>query len=136
MDPATLIGVASAAISFLDFRIKLCKIASQVSSSESGATQQNAELEARVSKMKEMTEDVTSDQLGPPLKRAVDDSIAVSTELLALLKRIREAKDTRTLGTVKAVYLLVKHRGDMSTLQQSLGKCQLSLIQGLTQENL
>ena len=118
MDPATAIGVASAAISFLDLAIALCKLISQVSSSASGATKQNAELENELNVFKEWTEDLTSMQLGQPLKDAADESIAASTELLALLERIRTARDDTKFGTLKAVYTVIKRRDDVATLQR------------------
>lgn len=136
MDPATAVGVASAAISFLDLTIKICELASQVRSSANGATKHNDELEKELNTFKERTEDITSIRLGPLLKGTVDDSIAASAEFLALLKRIRTARDDKAFGVARAVYLLIKHRDDVVALQHKVERCQLSLIQGLTQEAL
>lgn len=136
MDPATAIGVASAAISFLDLTIKLCKLAGQLSTSANGATKQNTELENELKAFKKLIEDINSIQLGQTLKNAAEESIAASTELLALLERIRTARSDSKFGTFKAVYLIVKHRDDAAALQHRVQRCQASLVQALTQETL
>jgi hypothetical protein len=136
MDPATAIGVASAAISFLDLTIALCKLASQVSSSANGATKHNAELENELNAFRKRTKDISSLRIGQPLKDTIDESITVSGELLALLERIRTARDDGRFGTARAVYLTVKHRDDVLVLQRGVEKCQSSLLEGLTHETL
>jgi hypothetical protein len=136
MDPATAIGVASAAISFLDLTIALCKLVGQVRSSANGATKNNAELETELNAFKKRTEDITSIQIGKPLKDAIDESTAVSTESLALLGSIRTARLDKRFWVPKAVYLTLKHKDDIAALQRRLERCQLSLVQGLIQETL
>lgn len=95
MDPASAIGVASAAITFLNFSIDVCKTFSQIITSEEGLTKHNADVAETVKRYKEMSEalkakgaSATSLELGPNISRAVDESIAVSMELSALVERL------------------------------------------------
>ena len=136
MDPATAIEVVSAAISFLDLTIALYKLAGWISSSANGATKHNAELENELNAFRKRTEGIGSLRIGQPLKDTVDESITVSAELLALLERIRTARDDERFGTDRAVYLTAKHPDDVLTLRRRVEKCQSSLLEGLTHGTL
>lgn len=136
MDPATAIGVASAAISFLDFTILLCKLAGEVSSSENGATRYNAELEAEIKKFEQTTKDVSSVQLPAQLSFVIDESISASTDLLNLLERIRKTRDHKRSRPFKAVYMSLRYRNDVATLQSRVEKCRRLVAEGISQETL
>jgi hypothetical protein len=140
MDPASAVGVASAAITFLDFSIDVCKTFSQVLTSDEGITKHNAEVEATVKRHKEMIEalktkgsSATSLQLGPNISSAVDESIAVSTELLVLIERLRLAKYAPVIGPLKAVYHSMRSRERVERLQRTAESCRSAITQGLIQ---
>lgn len=140
MDPASAIGVASAAITFLDFSIDVCKISSQIITSDDGVTKHNAEVEATVKRHKEATEalktksaSATSLQLGPDISRVVDESITDSAELLALVERLRQAKDASRIGPLKAVYLSMRCRERIERLRRKAENGRSVITQGLIQ---
>lgn len=140
MDPVSAVGVASAAITFLDFSIDVCKTFGQIITSDDGITKNNADAAATVRRYKEMTEalktkgaSATSFQLGTSISSAVNESIAVSTELLALVERLRHAKNTPVIGPLKAVYHSMRFREQIARLQRKAERCQSDIIQGLLQ---
>lgn len=125
MDPASVIGVASAAITFLDFSIDVCKMFSQIITSDEGITKHNADVAATVKRYKGMAEalktkgdTVTTLQLGAAISSAVEESIGVYTELLALVERLGQAKDVPVIGTLKAVYRSMRSREHVERLQR------------------
>lgn len=140
MDPATAIGVASAAISFLDLTISVCRVFGQVVSSPDGATKQNAEIQKRLEMSKSLAEDLKAkrgqanrSQLGPDISKAVEDGIASSDDLLALLQQIKSSRDAKLTGPVKAVYKSFRYRERVRDLQQEVEKCRTMVAQGLAQ---
>lgn len=140
MDPASAIGVASAAITFLGFSIEVCKTFSQIITSEEGLTKHNADVAETVKRYKEMSEvlkakgaSATSLELGPNISRAVDESISVSTELVTLLERLRQARDAPVIGPLKAVYRSLRSREQIERLQRKTERCQADITQVLLQ---
>jgi cell division protein ZapA (FtsZ GTPase activity inhibitor) len=140
MDPASAIGVASAAIAFLDFSIDACKTFSQTVTSEEGITKHNADVTATVKRYKELSEalkakgaSATSLQLGPDISIAVEETIAVSMELLALVEQLRHAKQTPVIEPLKAVYRSMRSRERIESLQQKAERCQSEITRGLLQ---
>lgn len=140
MDPASAIGVASAAITFLDFSIDVCKTFSQIVASDEGITKHNADTAATVKRYKEMTEalqtkgaSATSLRLGPNISSAVDESIAVSAELLVLIEGLRHVKRAPVIGPVKAVYHSLRSRERVERLQRKAESCRSAITHGLIQ---
>lgn len=136
MDPATAIGVASAAITFMDFTITVCQTFREIKSSRDGATKENADLEEAEGRCKRMSEQLqmkksraASPQLGPELEQCVEKCDSISTELLELLARMREARHSRMSG--KAVYLVLRHQGRIHELQGKAESYRVTLAQGL-----
>lgn len=124
MEPASAIGVASAAITFLDFSIDVCKTFSQIITCGGGITKHNADVEATVKRHKEKTEALKTKsasainlQPRPDISKAVDESITAAAELLALIERQRQAKDVPVIGTLKAVYCSMRSRERIGMLQ-------------------
>jgi len=140
MDPASAIGVASAAITFLDFSIDVCKTFSQIITSEEGLTKYNTDVAETVKRYKAMSEalkakgaSATGLELGPNISRAVDESIAVSMELFTLVERLRQARDAPVIGPLKAVYRSMRSIEQIERLQREAERCQSDIIQGLIQ---
>lgn len=140
MDPASAIGVASAAITFLDFSIDVCKTFSQIITSDEGITKHNADIAATVKKYKEMAEalktkgdSVTTLQLGAAISSAVEESIGVYTELLALVERLGQARNVPVIGTLKAVYHSMRSRENVERLQRKAESSRSIIIQGLVE---
>lgn len=136
MDPATAIGVASAAITFMDFTITVCQTFREIKSSTDGATKENADIEEAERRCKRMSEQLqmkkngaASAQLGPDLELCVEKCNSISTELLDLLARIRDARNSRMPG--KAVYLVLRHQGKIKELQGKAEGHRVTLAQGL-----
>jgi hypothetical protein len=138
MEAAAAIGVASGTIAFLRFTIDICKTFGQITTSHEGITKHNAGVEATVNKYKNMSEalkakgaSATSLELGPDISKAVDESIAVYAELLILIEQLRQARDTRVIGPVKAVYRSLRSRERIQSLQHKAERCQSAISQGL-----
>ncbi|GAB7332648.1 hypothetical protein MBLNU13_g04408t2 [Cladosporium sp. NU13] len=140
MEPASAIGVASAAITFLDFSIDVCKMFSQIIKSDEGITKHNADVAATVKRYEEMAEALktkgassNSLQLGSEISSALEESIAVYTELLALVERLRQAKDVPVIGSLKAVYRSMRSREHVERLQRKAKTSRSAIAQGLLQ---
>lgn len=116
MDPATAIGVASAAIGFLDFTIRVCKTFHEVKTSTDGITKENADIAQTEETCKNMLEqlnkkrsEATCSQLGPGLDRSIVKSIEASQKLMALLDHIKNARHANALGSFSALYLTFRN---------------------------
>jgi hypothetical protein len=70
-------------------------------------------------------------QLGPNISSAVDESIAVSAELLVLIERLRQAKYAPVIGPLKAVYQSMRSRERVERLQRTAEGCRSAITQGL-----
>ena len=135
MEPESAIGVASAAITFLDFSIDVCKTFSQIITSDEGITKHNADIVATVKRYKELTEALkikgassNSLQLGPNISSAVNDSVADSEELLALVERLQQAKDAPVIGPLKAVYRSMRSRERIERLHRKAESYRSAIV--------
>lgn len=142
MDPASAIGVASAAITFLDFTIEVCNLYGQIRIAKDGATRENAGIDAYAKKIREMTEilhhrkaTATDAQLGQNINTAVMDSIATSTALIDLLDRVRKPQNSGTTDSVKALYKALRYREAIQALQRKAEKSRLLVDEGIAQAN-
>lgn len=138
MDPVTAIGVASAAISFVDFAIGVCETFYEIKSSTDGTTKENADIREAEETCKRMSEhlkeqksEASRPQLGPSLDRSIEKSIDTSRKLMDLLDDIKKARQAKILGSVKALYLTFRNQGKIKELRSTAEACRVTIAQGL-----
>ncbi|CAI4214484.1 unnamed protein product [Parascedosporium putredinis] len=97
MDPATAIGVASGIITFLNVACKIVDVASELYTSNSGATKENERISQVITDLKDVSLGLTantpvSGRHEAALQELGRDCAALSAELLSILENLRLAK--------------------------------------------
>ena len=133
MEPLSALSLAAAVAQFVDYGLKILGNAREMSSSLSGATEENQSLENATRVMQRLTETLATSKLGSLpdeqdfLTELVAECLSLSGQLLALLDKIK-AKDPKskiqlTLAAVKTK----RHEKEKLRLQRRLDDCQLRL---------
>jgi hypothetical protein len=129
MDPASAIGVASAAITFLEFAYKFTSIAFSLVT-DSGATEYGS-LEDTCCKMRDMSRSILSSQnpaiVPSPAEMAVI-SLSNQCRLLAdrILRKLEKVKpaNRKVTSVIKAAVKLVSSKEEFEILQKNLNTCR------------
>jgi hypothetical protein len=136
MEAAAAVGVAAAAVQFLDFSVKTLALCREIRDSSTGSTKTNDELTKSIKKLTAMQKDLRQSGSTPSstyrqLIRAVQDCSTVASELLKLLEDIREAAK-KSLGTMRSALKAMKERKTIEKLQARLTDCQVKYHMALT----
>jgi hypothetical protein len=136
MEAVVAVGVAAAAVQFLDYSVKTLALCREMRDSPSGSTKANEELTKSINKFTAMQKDLrktssTTSSTYRQLIRAVQDCSAVGTELLQLLEHIRE-QAKKSGGVVRAAWQAMAKRKTIERLQDRLGDCQTRYHVALT----
>jgi transcriptional antiterminator Rof (Rho-off) len=138
MEPLSALSLAAAVAQLVDYGFKILGNVREISSSLSGATEENQSLENATRVMQRLTEMLASSKLGSLpdeqdiLSDLVAECLSLSDQLLALLDKIK-AKDLKskiqlTLAAVKSK----RYEKEKLRLQKRLEDCQLRLDRYLT----
>jgi hypothetical protein len=124
MEAVAAVGVAAAAVQFLDYSVKTLALCREIRDSPSGSTKANEELTKSINKLTAMQKDLrktssTTSSTYRQLIRAVQDCSAVATELLQLLEHIRE-QAKKSGGVVRAAWQAMAKRKTIERLPTSL----------------
>jgi hypothetical protein len=136
MEAAAAVGVAAAAVQFLDFSVKTLALCREIRDSSTGSTKTNDELTKSIEKLTAMQKGLRQSGSTPSstyrqLIRAVQDCSTVASELLKLLEDIREAAK-KSLGTMRSALKAMKERKAIEKLQARLADCQVKYHMALT----
>lgn len=136
MEAVAAVGVAAAAVQFLDYSIKTLTLCKEIRDSPSGSTKANEELTVSINKLTAMQKDLRKNSNAASstyrqLIRAVQDCAAVSTELLQLLEHIRD-RSRKSAGVMRAAWQAMKKRKTVERLQDRLADCQTKYHLALT----
>lgn len=136
MEAVAAVGVAAAALQFLDFSTKTLALCKQIRDSPTGSTEANAELTKSVKQLTEMQKELRQAGSTPSrtlrqLVRAVQECSRVSTELLQLLEDIREVS-RKSFGPMRSAFRAMKDRKTVEKLQKRLADCQEKFQVALT----
>jgi hypothetical protein len=138
MEAVAAVGVASAAVQFLDFSVKTLAACKEIRDSATGSTKANEELTRSVKQLKSMQRTLeqsthTLSNTYRQLVRAMQDCSRVADDLLQLLEHIREVAQ-KSLGTMRSALRQVREGKRIEKLQTRLSNCQDRLHLALTAE--
>ena len=136
MEAVAAVGVAAAAVQFLDYSIKILTLCKEIRDSPSGSTKANEELTTSINKLTAMQKDLRKNSNAASstyrqLIRAVQDCAVVSTELLQLLEHIRD-QSRKSAGVMRAAWQAMRKRKTVERLQDRLADCQTKYHLALT----
>jgi hypothetical protein len=138
MEAIAAVGVASAAVQFLDFSVKTLAACKEIRDSSTGATKANEELTKSIKELRAIQKTLRQSGSAPSstyrqLVRAIQDCSRVSDELLQLLEYVREVAQ-KSMGTMRSALRQVKEGKRIERLQAQLSSCQDRLHLALTAE--
>jgi hypothetical protein len=138
MEAAAAIGVAAAAVQFLDFSVKTLALCREIRDSSTGSTKANDELAKSVKRLTAMQKELRQNGSTPSstyrlLVRNIQDCSILAAELLKLLEDIREVAK-KSLGTMRSALKTMKERKTIEKLQARLTDCQTKYHLALTTE--
>lgn len=128
MEAVAAVGVAAAAVQFLDFSTKTLVLCKQIRDSPTGSTEANAELIKSVKQLTEMQKDLKQAGSTPSstyrqLLRTVQECSLAANDLLQLLEDIRQAS-RKSFGPMRSAFSAMKGRKTIEKLQKRLADCQ------------
>jgi predicted nucleic acid-binding Zn-ribbon protein len=138
MEAVAAVGVAAAALQFLEFSTKTLALCKQIRDSSTDSTENNAELTKSVNKLTAIQKDLraagnTSSSIYRKLLQAVKDCSAVASDLLQLLEDFRELARKR-FGVVRAAFKIIKDGRKIEKLEKRLADCQAKFTLALTMD--
>jgi len=138
MEAVAAIGVAAAAMQFLDFSMKTLALCKQIRDSSTGSTEVNAELTKSTKELKGMQKELrqagnTSSSIYRKLLQAVKERSLVADELLQLLRDFRELA-LKNFGAVRSACKVLKDSRKIEKLQKRLTDCQAKFTTALTMD--
>jgi hypothetical protein len=138
MEAVAAIGVAAAAVQFLDFSTKTLVLCKQIRDSSTGSTEVNAELTKSTKEIKEMQKELrqagnTPSSIYRKLLQAVKDCALVADELLKLLEDFRELA-RKSFGAMRSSFNVLKDSRKIEKLQKRLADCREKFMIALTMD--
>ncbi|KAI0394483.1 hypothetical protein F5Y17DRAFT_249235 [Xylariaceae sp. FL0594] len=131
MDPVSALGVAAAALQFLDASLKAYGAFQEISSSAEGSMERNRQLEDNIRAAQDL-EDILR---ALPALRGIADPVAMLTtkcnsqasDLLAMLEYVRGYG--QDISPIRASWRLYRKRGSIEKLRSSLANNRVALDQ-------
>jgi hypothetical protein len=138
MEAVAAVGVAAAAVQFLDFSTKTLALCKQIRDSSTGSTEDNAELTKSTNKLTEMQKGLraagnTSSSIYRKLLQVVKDCSAVASDLLQLLEDFKQLARKR-LGAMRSAFKIIKDGRKVERLEKRLADCQAKFTLALTMD--
>lgn len=139
MDPLSALGVAAAAVQFIDFSLQTIAVCRQIHEDGSGATKQNRELEEHAHSIRSMRnelqkETTSATPAGKQVKEEVKKCIEAANDLLELLARVRSKEKANVLSSIAATFRATKERHRIERLHGVLKERQDGLDSALLQD--
>jgi hypothetical protein len=138
MEAVAAVGVAAAAVQFLDFSTKTLALCKQIRDSSTGSTEANTELTKSTKELKEMQKELrqagnTPSSIYRRLIQAVKDCSLVADELLELLEDFRVLA-RKSFGAMRSAFKVHKDSRKIERLQKRLTDCQAKFMIALTMD--
>jgi hypothetical protein len=128
MDPATALGVAAAAVQFIEVGLKTLALCRQIRDSDTDTTVLHAELQQSTKQLESLQKAVTLNIFPRDTSRAIkqcsQDCSSAVKELQALLSEIRIIAQKKRFGAARAAFRAMKDQKKVEKLQNRLEKCQ------------
>jgi hypothetical protein len=129
MDPATALGVAAAAVQFIEVGLKTLALCKQIRDSDTDSTVLHAELQQSTKQLESLQKAVTLNNFPRDTSRAIkqcgQDCSSAAKELQDLLSEIRSVAQKKRFGAARAAFRAMKDQKKVEKLQNKLEKCQL-----------
>lgn len=140
MEAVAAVGVAAAAVQFLDFGVKALVLCKQIRDSDKGTTEANQELEHHIDELKkiynELQQNVPLPAANRQITRTRQECVSVQGELLKLLNSVKASSKSKNFATVKATFLSMKGRREIEKLQNKLADSQKRFLAAVSVETL
>lgn len=133
MEPLSALGSAAAIAQFVDFGFKVLSNAREIYGSVSGTTEENSSLGNVTREMQRLTEKLVTTELADGteeeklLNNLVAECRSLSSQLLALLDKIRAKNPRSKFQIIRAATKSRLYEHEKLTLQRRLDDCQLRL---------
>jgi len=128
MDPGTALGVAAAAVQFIDFGLKALALCKQIRDSDTDTTVLHAELQQSIRQLETIQSGVTLDSFPRDTSRSIkqcsQDCSSTAKELQDLLSEIREIAQKKRFGAPRAAFRAMKDQKKIEKIQNKLERCQ------------
>ncbi|KAI0477938.1 hypothetical protein GGR56DRAFT_639418 [Xylariaceae sp. FL0804] len=138
MDPVSAIGVAAAAVAFLDFSVEVVKTWNEIRDSTDFATSHNKELEEMTGKVRGFRQELAHPSQTAKVPKRISDiakqCVNQAEKLEKLLKETR--RDGKVQSTARSWSRAVRGRKPIEELLSSLAKTQKMLDEVILQELL
>jgi hypothetical protein len=135
MDPISAIGVAAAAVQFLDVSLKALRICREIRDDAQSSTEKNKELENSARKLKESRTELSTPPRSNVPRRIADTAKQCAVhidELVRVLEHVRGAG--MKIGTAKATFRVMRERRTIEKLENLLNEKQKTLDRLLIQD--
>lgn len=139
MDPVTALGVASAAVQFLQCALEALSLCRQIRDDYQGATEANRELENYSSNLKDLSKELDTgtqqtNHAGRRIYKIAKECVASATELQALLFEVRKAGNSNVINFTKTAFRTMKDRKTIEKLQRTLQDRRANLDSAIVQD--
>ena len=128
MDPATALGVAAAAVQFIEVGLKTLALCKEIRDSETDTTMLHAELQQSTKQLETIQNGVTLTSFPRDTSRSIkqcsQDCSSTAKELQDLLSEIRAIAQKKRFGAARAAFRALKDQKKIEKIQNKLEKCQ------------
>jgi len=127
MDPATALGVAAAAVQFIEVGLKTLALCKEIRDSESDTTVLHAELQQSSKQLGTIQSGVTLDAFPRDTSRSIKQcslDCSSAKELQDLLSEIRAIAQKKRFGAARAAFRAMRDQKKIEKIQNKLEKCQ------------
>lgn len=137
MDPISALGVAAAAVQFLDFSLQALHLCRQIRDDAQGATALNAQLGTFAKGIRDTSQTLQSQHVnttacGRHLTQVARKCIATSEELLTVLGDVQRVGKASFVNDARALFRVMKGRRTIEKLHNALKSHQLDLEVAVT----
>ena len=128
MDPVTALGIAAAAVQFIEVGLKTLALCKQIRDSDSDTTLLHAELQRSTKQLETIQSGVTLDSFPRDTSRSIkqcsQDCSSTAKELQDLLSEIRAIGQKKRFGAARAALRAMRDQKKIEKIQNKLENCQ------------
>jgi hypothetical protein len=137
MDPITVLSLASAILTFIDYATKIVTGTYEVYKSATGTTEENAHIDTIIGDLREVTDDLDSDLVGKTkheraLKELASKCEKLSDELLRLLEKLTVSDNHSTWKSLKVKIKSIRKEKEVAGMEKRLGEYRSQILLRLT----
>jgi hypothetical protein len=138
MEAVAVVGVAAAALQFLDFGVRALVLCKQIR--DKGSTEANQKLEHHTEEVQKIYNELQQDIALPAANRQItrtrQECVSVGDELLSLLNNVKISSRSKNLAAVKATFHDMKGKREIEKIQNKLEDSQKRFLAAVGVETL